>query len=63
MSFLFDPEKLKEKIDNVKLVNSTTLSIDETKNINHLIFYLMLSSVISILISIILFVFQNKIEW
>lgn len=63
MSFLFDPEKLKEKIDNIKLVNSSTVSIDETKNINHLIFYLMLSSVISLLISIIIFAFQNKIEW
>lgn len=61
--YLFNPEKLKEKIENIKLTSSNTYSIEETKSINHLLFYLMLSSVISIFLTIILLAYNKKFEW
>ncbi len=61
--YLFNPEKLKEKIENIKLTSSNTYNIEETKSINHLLFYLMLSSVISIFLTIILLAYNKKFEW
>ncbi len=61
--YLFNPEKLNEKIENIKLTSSNTYSVEETKSINHLLFYLMLSSVISIFLTIILLAYNKKIEW
>ena len=61
--YLFNPEKLKEKIENIKLTSSNTYSVEETKSINHLLFYLMLSSVISIFLTIILLAYNKKFEW
>lgn len=63
ISFLFDPIKLNEKIENIKLTSANTFSLEQSKTIRHLFFYLMLSSVISIFFTIILLAFNKKIEW
>lgn len=62
-SFIFDPKTLTEKIENIKLTSINILNIEQTKTIKNLLYYLILSSVISILFTIILLAFNKKIEW
>ncbi len=62
-SFLFDSDKLVEKIENVKLINTNIISIEDTHGFQKLVFYILLSSVISLLLTILVLAFYKKVEW